>query len=183
MMGRSSMYNAFKGFAISTGVVVLAACGSTKSEPTPSPVDPVTLGSTVHVAGTGSAFAANDESFDGAVLVDGNPVTCVRPDGVQVLALHVQVTPVKGKIPTSSFLLETENAVPIAEQALGETGVATPPLGPEVSADAKGYITFEIPRRTKATVLDLYASQDTTGSPIAKWSLGELAPPAPCPSA
>lgn len=182
-MSRSGLHNALRGPAVLAGVIVLAACGSTKSDPTPSPVNPVALGSSVHVAGKGSVLAADDESFDGAVLVDANPVTCVRPDGVQVLAFHVQVSPTKGKIPTSSFWLETENAIPIAEQSLsGTTGVATPPLGPEASANAKGYITFEVPRKTKATILDLYASQDTTASAIAKWSLGELAPPATCPA-
>jgi hypothetical protein len=78
-----------------------------------------------------------------------------------------------------SWTLQTEHAVPISSKGIDSDDIATPPLGPEVSGEAKGYITFDVPRRT---TLELFGSQDTTSkNPIPQWTLGEIPTAQPYP--
>lgn len=132
------------------------------------------LGSTIQVHGDPSALSADHDEYDGTVTAAPKPAVYAAPDGTRVIVFHIEASAKRGKVPTGDWWLETENAIPIPAKTLTDGDIAKPPLGPEVSGHAKGFITFEIPAHTQPTILDLYATANTSTKPVAQWSLGEL---------
>lgn len=169
--------------AVTGAALAVTACGAvtdkhqnTSSGPAAAPQ---ALGSAIHVQG--EVLSKNNAEFAGSVTVDSPPQLCLEPDSTQLLAFHVEVNATQGAIPTANWSVDTENAVPVPQESLNEAGIATPPLGPEVSDNAKGYITFKVPRRTKPTVLNLLNNYGPQGNKLARWSIGDLPSAQSCP--
>ena len=173
-----------RGFVVTGGALALVACDKAATAPQ-------ALGSSIQVQGNkDSPVLWPDPDYAGTVTVDSNPLAFVKSNGTQILGFHVEVNATKGDIPTDSWSIETENAIPVTQQGIPEVtkegipeaDIAQPPLGPKVSGNAKGYIRFNLPQQTIPTVLDLLSTHDPSSKPLARWSIGNLPSATPLPS-
>lgn len=175
------MRTSFLGIVPFVVALALAGCGTgtakdAEDKDAPKPVQ--SLGSSIKVEGKASSWSSSADNFDGTVTVLSPPSVFVKSTGQLVLVFDVEARATKGVIPTGSWVVQTENAVPVHNQPISEKGIATPPLGPKVADFAKGFITFEVPDKSKPTVLELMdvapGTMGGSGEPIARWSIGEL---------
>lgn len=167
-------------------VLALAGCGTDSAGDKEAPKAIQTLGSSVKVEGRASSWSSSGDNYEGTVTALSPPTVFVKSTGEQVLVFDVEARATKGAIPTGSWEIQTENAVPVQNQPISEKGIGTPPLGPKVTDFAKGFVTFEVPRKSKPTQLQLLESAPgavggDSGQPLAQWSIGELPKPQPYP--
>lgn len=164
-------------------VLGLAGCGTGTAEDkdAPPPIQP--LGSSIKVEGKASSWSSSSDSYEGTITALSPVAVFANSTGEQVLVFDVEAKATKGAIPTGSWEVQTENAVPVNNLPITKEGIAMPPLGPKVTDFAKGYVTFEVPSKSKPTVLQLVdvapGTMGGAGQPIAQWSLGELPAPRP----
>lgn len=171
--------------AVVTGLVVaLSACGHTDSDTSAAQSGPVPLGSANRVSGKEPGWGGAE--FEGTVTIGSKPTVCQADNGSRVLVFHVQVATTKGAIPTSSWRVQTENAMPVENENVNLSDIGGPHLGSPVTGEAKGDIAFTLPAKTTPTTIELLGARETfSSSPatsLATWSTGNLSASTMCPA-
>lgn len=160
--------------------LTLTSCGTAASsgDKPAAQSAPPPLGSAIHVSGKGDW---NSDGYEGTVTAESKEVICTKTDGTRFLVLHVDVAATKGAVPTSSWQVQTANAIPIPNESFTTSEIAGPPLGSSVTSKARGDIAFTIPPKTTPTTLELLGAHPIDAA-IARWSIGDLPSAFTCPA-